>query len=1486
MNTDIHFKGSVRSFDKEYAIAGVTVKAFITGDFKSAFRQKVNSPIEIGKAISGADGRFDLIPSEDPVIQEYLCFLNCSNQWSIQLAYVDADDKSLGESKTFSITDENVIEFILPETTKAPSRDQWKKLGKLMKEHKTIRLDHITTELAGLSPSGIFHDWTVKQRLSVLYYLENTFLDPDKILAGDNKIVRMSQLQDPTTRDALREEIALQDSNKILQAFDEAVMRSNLAGGHLNAAGIFLNPISIEKGDISKGVNEFVGRKIVGSLGMDTRPDFNDIFPWFKNPLEQYRDYLVDIWVQRAINQVSGQPLNAAGAIQQLNNRFHQNFQIHDSKTVPANSILINIVKQILLAPTGSGFGFAIPIASIEDQKARSNREYLDYLIGLSGLSFYEMQNRYRINLALSDLNNSNPIQQNIDTIQRFFTDSFQSVTDISSIIPVLTANGLPIINDFTYSKAKHGPFFWEYEEWLEREEPFYGENYFDIRKLFFCYISAEEKKSLLTRTKPLDQITNSRRDDHSYDPPVTITGTNYSQALKAGDQWARNMLDLQDRFADANKDFFGGFFTQAEEKYKNLISVVSDLKVRLSRWTRTVFDLYDPQATANAQRSFVISDPDSLTKFEEANYTSFEGWIDWGSSGAGFAKSWIESKDEIERQPYLIDLLLNRVLPTCLAETRLAVGNYCGAVQGGLAAITEFDVFTGPTPFEPGAKITPTETIWWPSEKATGSLPFATNNAVADQEALRSSQIYFPANETERTYFRLKLGDALLEWADTLYRTDQPENKQRARELYKGVLYLHWEDPGISPLWDESGFLLTISLFAPSRNPLLTVQVTRARNGFDQLNAGLNYYGFPANYVPPIRYRVLKEASEHLANSAKSIQNDYINYMQKYEQAIIDEMTATLMVEKASYSIKIAAEQVEIANFNVGEAQKQVDNVKAQIAAKQKEIADADGFFEQAKTFFGGMKDAAEGLGKSFLGEMEAGGEAAAGSGSMDWGAMYKVISSKGSTSAATAGLTGGMAIMAGYGAFAYAGYTSMQSMADAAAKRSGDLKSLQEVALPMAQKVVELKKRDVTIAKLNKQIAEADYQFGRKMLAFYDYRFLSKAFWQQLASFSNRLLRRYLDLGGRTAWFAERALSFEADKEIRIVSFDYFPTSLRGVTGADQLQLHLAEMESARIQNLSQTIPVKQTFSLSKDFPIAWGQLKKNGTCDFSTSEQLLKLVYPGVYGYRIRCVSIGITYVDETMPHKGMFLNDGYSVVSQKDNSSHRLLRYPDALPLSEFNMRNDMFVYELPDETLLPFEGSGIETTWHLNLSRLGSATSLEGLTDVIFTFDMRARYSAVLKSQQDALLPSTWNKAVLISGKSISATAIAKFKKDGGKLTLKFEPALAAANAIEKSRTVNLLGIVLSGAGNDPVMASLRAETDKIAANFEFENGIALSNTSVMAAANAGVPLSLNPLTGINANQAFIFEMDKSDNAGIDFSKMVDVQLYIEYEAKI
>lgn len=1499
-------EGFVKTFDQEYSMAEVLIRAYYM-DGHSGWPMATAEPIILATTYSASDGSFQLFLRSDDPGANLACYLqNCASP-VIFLHCYDIDESLLVETKPSSVSQLQGITLQLPPTLTTPGSEDWQRMGELIQESQLMTLDLLALELTNMGPLAIFRGFTVQQRLSYLYGLENALVDPEGLFLESGLSINIATLQNFDTRAVMRRQVIQLDNAALTQAFDAAVIRADIAGGHLHNAELLLNPGEFKKGSVIAGVNSFFGKdKLLRPGGEFILPGISDIFPVLKSPLVGYRDYLVDIWVKRATQQLKeGQLLDANGAVQQLNNRFHQNFRTGDVSDQPANQLVNAILLSILTSPTGMDFGFGIAPADIEPQGEMTNGEYLHYLISLTGVEVHELENRYRIDLTRSDFEFLNPVQQNINTLKRFFTDSFQSPYDPYAILPLLTGNGLPIINDFTYPGQVHGPFFWQYEEWLERNEPFYAENYFDIRNLFKVYMWDEQsKKAIWGRTHSLAQILSFRLDSKelkNLTPPLISASNTVTAELLIGDQWSRILVELQDLLNDAHKDFFAGFFSEAERKYVELMKNVYYLNILLNRWKGTSWDKYNPAVVAAEQRAFKIKDPESLEKFEQ-NYHLTLGYSTQGNTGYDF----FTERGGIAKTPYLLDMVLHRLLPACLTETRLSLGNYRDAVQGSskpyaydsgnypkmetnLASLASFGVFTGPTPVEPGSKATPVEEVWWtPSYKPnTGSLPFATDNAVANQDRRKTNVSLFPANAMEKTYFSLKLGDVLLEWADQLYRTNQPQSINRARELYKGVLFLHGEDPEIFPTWSQwqarNFFPFWIGKLV--QNPLLTTQINRAGAGFDQINAGLNYYGFPKDYVPPVRYRVLKEAALGFTASAKSAQNDYLSYMTKYEQAVLDEMTTRTMVEKASYAVGIADEQIQIAQFAVGEAQKQVQAVKAQIAAKQQEIKDSESFFSQLGDFFSGMKDAAEGLGKSALGSInDSEGEAAGGS--VNWGAMYKVISSKGGTSAASAGLTGGMALMAGYGAFVYAGVTSMQSLEAAANKRMGELKGLQEVALPAAEKMVELKQKEVKIAGLQKAIAQADYNLGQKMLAFYGYRFLSKAFWQQLSKFANRLMRRYLDLGGRTAWFAERALSFEMDKNINVISFDYFPKQLRGVTGADTLQLHLAEMEAIRIYSLSQTIPVKQTFSMVRDFPIAFGQLKKTGICRFFTSEAPLKLSYPGVYGYRLRCVSVGVSYADEAMPHKGMLNNFGYSWVSRNDDSTHRLVRYPDALPLSEFNMRNDMYVYDLPDETLLPFEGSGIETAWELSLSRLGNATDLDKLTDILLTFDMRARYSASLETKHRAALPMVINKSVLISGKAQNPGAVGQFKKNGGQLVLNFQPALAAGNVLEKMRTIRLIALMLSGVDQSPVTATLSAKMDGLASNFDFVDGIAVSNAGFLAGANAGVPLPLNDLTGINADQEFILTIDSNGNAGVDFSKMYDVQLFVEYEAQV
>ncbi|MGW0825307.1 transposase family protein [Streptomyces sp. NPDC002845] len=73
---------------------------------------------------------------------------------------------------------------------------------------------------------------------------------------------------------------------------------------------------------------------------------------------------------------------------QQLQRRFFQDFLTADRTETPLNKLLIPLVKVILTAPTGSGFGFAVPPDNIPAQGSLTARAHLEALGALADLGF------------------------------------------------------------------------------------------------------------------------------------------------------------------------------------------------------------------------------------------------------------------------------------------------------------------------------------------------------------------------------------------------------------------------------------------------------------------------------------------------------------------------------------------------------------------------------------------------------------------------------------------------------------------------------------------------------------------------------------------------------------------------------------------------------------------------------------------------------------------------------------------------------------------------------------------------------------------------------------------------------------------------------------------------------------------------------------------------------------------------------------------
>ncbi len=356
--------------------------------------------------------------------------------------------------------------------------------------------------------------------------------------------------------------------------------------------------------------------------------------------------------------------------------------------------------------------------------------------------------------------------------------------------------------------------------------------------------------------------------------------------------------------------------------------------------------------------------------------------------------------------------------------------------------------------------------------------------------------------------FYRLRLADALVQWADALYRSDQPGSIARARELYKGVYWVHGTEP---PVFTQR----RAPLF--SKNPAVRSQIRRAERGLVQIAAGLNYFGGSDQIVPALRYSTLKQAADHFADAAKSTQQDFLVYMSNIEQILAQEMRDDLvnanMLKKALLQGQIAVAQADIAQAGVKQAKQQVEAVKAAIQTKEEEIAEDNSFFGQLTDFCSGFKSALDGVSADNKGKAE----------------MY---ASQGGTGAAAVPVVG-VALVA------YAGYSSISSMVSENKRLQGELDTLVNQALPQAIAQVALRQQEVRIAELQGAIAQADAELAQNLNAalheFQRDRFLSSEFWGRLAALMKRIMRRYIELGARYAWQAERALAYEQDRLVR---------------------------------------------------------------------------------------------------------------------------------------------------------------------------------------------------------------------------------------------------------------------------------------------------------------------------------------------------------------
>ncbi|MGH6937848.1 hypothetical protein [Hypericibacter sp.] len=1454
----LQIRGRLFHKGSDVALAGLQVEALC----RPGAGKKGGKPI--GSAVSGPDGQFqiDLDRGGMAGLPVFLCN---SSDAVLAMRVADGDGTALADVDLRIVaTPASPIEIPLS-AGEAPKKPSLGVLADFLTASRRVRMNEVAADLGAPAPDSPLQAFSVRARIGLLDKLAAIKPDP----------------------------------------------RLDFRGETSDGPGLLADTRLIDPKKLRDGKYEISDQPEIDiwKLGVDPEyhsPIFGNL-PWARPDDESYRDYLRGVFVLYAHQQAVGFSGNLTQWTtiieRQLVRRFFQDFRTQNRTEISLNKLLIPIVTKILLAPKGNGFGFAVAPASVPGQGTLADRDYLDKLIARAPVTVAEFENRYRLPLGEPDSVLSSAVLLNVYTLKLILSDTAQGPVEPKEniIVPQLPGfEGKPILWDNVVGAA---PFFLRFEEWLDRQKPFYPENLFSLRSQIQACVRGEPW---------MDKKTE---DYLNYHRTIAFTQslTPYNGQFASIGEVHRSAEFLL-AFGVADRKLFELITAIDKEEYPKALRLADEAEalLRAAKASPATGENWEPSQSPLSnfprpmsfakRRNLAVTDILKLTGVpDDYPATGFERFFelprlsDLWMDNVSFA----DARDLATRLVRYQRVFLLPILRGLIYQAR---GDHAAAINC-FATVSGFYVGIAKLATPPGAALNKDHTkdlhaVHWETRKVVygkdvvdrGDRPY-TARLTYDDERYPQSPSPFVSQYTdwgfnnapnpemkptdlhalEVNFLHIVQAEAMLQWAEILYRNDEPSSLERARELYKGVLFLHEEDPG-TPAYRAK--VLLLPPFGRVSNPRRQNQVGRAQLAMFQLKSGLNFYGYRDDAVPTLRYKTLLDAAGRWSTGAKAAQNDFLAYMTRLEQLDLDIMAAQAQQKKAQASVQIATEQIEIAKNGVVVANRLVKEVQKQIAAKQKEIDDSNSIFSQFKDYFKGMKDSAS----SLVDVGKTGYEGATGAGLVTDAEAKTAVQGLGSDAAAGTGV-GAAGVVGAFAVFAVLSTITLQGMADAATKRDAELKALSGEALPAAQAAVRVQERLVTIAQLQGVIASTELAYTNDLVNFQAERFLNRDFWQSLANVASRVMRRQLDLAAQASWFAERALAYQIGRAIRIIRLNYFDVRMRDVTGVDRLMLDLAELEAVRLASARLVLPIKRTYSLARDLPLAYGALKRTGSCRFTLTDDDLRLSHPGTFAHRIRAVDVATEAPGAVPAPRGVLSNRGLSYLRPSlTGPGQPLIRYEDALPISEFRMRTDMTIHDMPGEQLMPFEGSGFTTEWMLEFPVAANATGLSRLTDVLLIFDIQANFDGSPPPAGPA--PGPISRAFFASALSLDTAGLGTMRGAAASGKVRFKTADLSIPGAAAAPKVTNIAVLLPGVDSGSFTAKLRAGAATIP--FTIKDGIATSNAAHLSDGVAANAQPLNAIAGAKAVQDFEIEITKGSNGPL-LATTRDVLLWLEYE---
>jgi hypothetical protein len=189
---------------------------------------------------------------------------------------------------------------------------------------------------------------------------------------------------------------------------------------------------------------------------------------------------------------------------------------------------------------------------------------------------------------------------------------------------------------------------------------------------------------------------------------------------------------------------------------------------------------------------------------------------------------------------------------------------------------------------------------------------------------------------------------------------------------------------------------------------------------------------------------------------------------------------------------------------------------------------------------------------------------------------------------------------------------------------------------------------------------------------------------------------------------------------------------TDRRGLTGSARLLQDIYQLDQYAFDTAKRKLQLSKTISLAQLAPAEFQRFRETGTMTFATTTDMFDRDFPGHYLRLIRTVHTSvIALIPPTEGIHATLTTSGTSrtVIGADTFQTVIVNAGPQAVALTSPTKATGVFELDQQPEMLLPFEGTGVDTTWEFRMPRAANLIDYDSIADVLITIDYTALNSS-------------------------------------------------------------------------------------------------------------------------------------------------------------